>query len=716
MQRRQFLQLGALGLAALHFSRFAAAAPAAAFRLPEKLKNNPLLDFSGLPRFDAIKPEHVNPAIDFLLAENRKATDRLTAQKNITWDSFYLPLADIGDKLNRAWGIVGHLHGVKNSDALRKAYDEADKKVTDFQTWYGQHKGLFRSFSRLKNSPEFAAYSVAQKKAVDDALLDFRLSGIALPPAQQKQYARISARLSELASKYSNNVLDANMGWEKIITDRKRLSGLSERALTAAAESAKSKGKKGYRFTLDYPSYSAVMTYADDAELRREMYTEYATRASDQGSNAGKWDNSAVIRELLSLRLQLAKLLGFKTYTEYALATRMAESPEQVLNFLNDILKRSRPQAQRETEDLRRYAKERFGKDQLNVWDNAYYAEKLQNERYSVDTEMLRPYFPEQKVVSGLFEVSRRLFGIHIREKKGVPVWGPAVRFFEIDNENGEHIASFYLDLYAREHKRGGAWMDSAVERRRLADGSLQKPVAYLVLNTSPPSDGKPALFSHDDVTTLFHEFGHGLHQMLTAIDVGAVSGINGVPWDAVEFPSQMLEGWTWDKEALKLVSGHYETGEPLPGELIDKLLAAKNFQAARAVVRQLEFALFDFRLHHEYAPGKKDFIQKMARDIRHTVSVSPEPDWSRRSHSFNHIFSGGYAAGYYSYLWSEVLAADAFSRFEKDGIFNRATGRAFVDNILSQGGSRPPMTLFKGFMGREPQVDALMKQRGIEG
>lgn len=707
MQRRDFLKLGAISLAALHFPQFAAAQPAV--KLPKHLQGNPLLDFSGLPRFAAIRPEHINPAIDFLLAEYRRATERLTAQKSPTWENFYLPLADTGDRFSRAWGVVSHLHAVQNTEALRKAHEAAQTKVSAFQTWYGLHKGLYRSFQALKNSPDFAGYDTARKKAVEDALLDFRLSGIALPPAQQKIYARINARLSELSTRFSNNLLDAGMAWEKILPHAEDLAGLPPLALEAAKDAAKSRKKKGYRLTLDYPSYAAVITYADNPELRREIYTAYTTRASDQGKHPAKWDNSAVIDEILRLRRRLAKLLGFKTYADYALVTRMAESPEQVFQFLENILKRVRPQAQRELAELEQYA----GK-KLNYWDLSYYAEKLKAERYSVNNEMLRPYFPAPKVLSGLFEVSKRLFGLDIREKKGVEVWNKDVRFFELFDSQNQHIASFYLDLYAREHKRGGAWMDSAIERRRLPDGSIQKPVAYLVLNCRAPAEGKPALLEHDDVTTLFHEFGHGLHHMLTKIDVAAVSGINGVPWDAVEFPSQMLEGWTWDKTALKLISGHYESGEPLPDAWLDKMLAAKNFQAARAMVRQLEFALLDFRLHDGSRSGEAGFLRDTVRDIAAKVSVMPEPDFTRRSHSFAHIFSGGYAAGYYSYLWAEVLAADAFSRFEADGIFNRATGQAFVDNFLSQGGSRPPMEMFKAFMGRAPEADALLKQRGI--
>ncbi|QMT33906.1 M3 family metallopeptidase [Conchiformibius steedae DSM 2580] len=716
MHRRQFLQLGALGLAALHFPAFARTGTHTGLTLPAALKNNPLLDFSGLPRFADIRPQHINPAVDFLLAHNRRTVATLTAIKQPNWQNFYLPLADAGDLLGRAWGAVSHLMSVNNSEALRRAHATAQGKISAFQTWYGLHQGLYNSFRALHAHPESARYTQAQKKALDDALLDFKLSGIALNPTQQKRYADINTRLDKLRTQFSNNVLDAVAAWEKIITDEAQLSGLSDTARQAARASAQSKGQEGWRFTLDYPSYSAIALYSDRPELRRECYQAYATRASDQGPHARKWDNGSVMRDILNLRLQKAKLLGFKTYADYALATRMADNPKQVMDFLQDLLAKSRPQAQREIQALQDYAAKQHGITQLEAWDAAYYAEKLKTERYAVNSEALRPYFPADKVLAGLFETAKRLFGISVIERQDVQVWHPTVRFFHVLDENKQHIASFYLDLYAREGKRGGAWMNGLIDRRRDSHGTLHLPVAVLVLNCSAPADHtSPALLTHDEATTLFHEFGHALHHMLTVIEVAAVSGINGVPWDAVEFPSQMLEGWTWDKQALKLISAHHQTGEPLPEAMLDKMLASKNFQAARALVRQIEFALFDFILHTRTTPVSVGDILAVAAQVRRQAAVLPEPEWVRRGHSFSHIFAGGYAAGYYGYLWSEVLAADAFGRFEQSGLFNRTIGREFVDKLLSQGGSQAPMRLFEHFMGRAPQSEALLQQRGIK-
>lgn len=714
MQRRRFIQLSALGLAGLHFPRFVFGGEQKPLVLPESLKNNPLLDFSGLPKFSQFKPEFVKPAIDFLLQQCREVTTQVTKQDTITWDNFYLPLADINDKLERAWSVVSHLKSVKNSDVLRNAYDLSRKDLTEYSTWVGQNPDLYQAYKKLKESAEFATFSVAQQKTIDDALLDFKLSGIALPPEEQKKYADLKKRLSDLSTKFSNNVLDANMGWSKTITDVNQLNGLSERALAAAKESAKSKNQEGYRFTLDYPSYSAVITYCENRELREEIYRASNTKASDQGPNAGKWDNTPVIDELLKLRLELATLLGFKTYADYSLATKMAENPEQVIDFLNGLVTKAKPQAEKEFAELKAYAKQTFNVDDLQPWDVAFYSEKQKQALYAISDEALRPYFPEEKAISGLFELTKRLFNIHIKQKEAVDVWDPTVKYYELFDENDHLIAGFYLDLYAREHKRGGAWMSDCIGRRKLADGTIQIPVAFLTCNFAKPVEGKPSLLLHDEVVTMFHEFGHGLHHMLTRIDVPSVAGINGVPWDAVEFPSQTLENWCWEKESLAFISGHYETGEPLPQALLDKVLEAKNYQAALFMVRQLEFGLFDFRLNYEYQPNQANYVLNMLKDVQSKVAAIPSPEWARRPHSFTHIFSGGYAAGYYSYMWADVLAADAFSLFEEKGILNAEVGKAFLDNILSQGGSRPPMELFEKFRGRKPKLDALLKQRGI--
>ena len=673
--------------------------------------SNPLLNYTGLPAFSKIKPEHIKPAVEAVIKTCRETIEEVSQIENPTWENFYLPQAAAGDQFSRAWSPVGHLNAVKNSPELREAYQTCLPLLSEYSTWAGQHKGLYEGYLKLKNSPAFESYSLAQKKAIENSLRDFELSGISLPEDKQKRYGEISARLSELSSDFSNNVLDATMGWDIVITDESQLKGLPESALEAAKLSAESKGKKGYRFTLEFPSYYPVLTYCENRELREMMYKEYATRASDQGSNAGKWDNSANIDEKLKLRRELAQLLGFATYADYSLATKMAENPQQVVEFLEDLASRAKKQAKEELCALKAFVNHACS-EQLEPWDIAYYSEKQKQALYAINDEELRPYFPEDRVLSGLFELMKRIFGLRIEEKFGIDTWHKDVRFFQIYDEQGEERGAFYLDLYARENKRGGAWMDDCINQKRFADGSLQKPVAYLTCNFNKPIGNKPALFTHDEVTTLFHEFGHGIHHMLTQIEVGDVAGINGVPWDAVELPSQFLENWCWEEEALAFISGHYETGEPLPKEKLTQLLKAKNFQAAMFVVRQLEFGLFDFRLH--LAEPREGLVLDTLKVVKAEVAIVKTPEWVRTPHSFSHIFAGGYAAGYYSYLWAEVLSADAFSKFEEDGIFNRETGQSFLDNILTRGGSEEPMVLFERFRGRKPTLDALLRHKGI--
>ena len=673
--------------------------------------SNPLLNYTGLPAFSKITPAHIKPAVEAVIQTCRETIEAVSKIENPTWENFYLPQAAAGDQFSRAWSPVGHLNAVKNSPELREAYQACLPLLSEYSTWAGQHKGLYEGYLKLKNSPAFESYSLAQKKAIENSLRDFELSGISLPEDKQKRYGEISARLSELSSDFSNNVLDATMGWDIVITDESQLKGLPESALEAAKLSAESKGKKGYRFTLEFPSYYPVLTYCENRELREIMYKEYATRASDQGSNAGKWDNSANIDEKLKLRRELAQLLGFATYADYSLATKMAENPQQVVEFLEDLANRAKKQAKEELCALKAFANHACS-EQLEPWDIAYYSEKQKQALYAINDEELRPYFPEDRVLSGLFELMKRIFGLRIEEKFGIDTWHKDVRFFQIYDEQGEERGAFYLDLYARENKRGGAWMDDCINQKRFADGSLQKPVAYLTCNFNKPIGNKPALFTHDEVTTLFHEFGHGIHHMLTQIEVGDVAGINGVPWDAVELPSQFLENWCWEEEALAFISGHYETGEPLPKEKLTQLLKAKNFQAAMFVVRQLEFGLFDFRLH--LAEPREGLVLDTLKAVKAEVAIVKTPEWVRTPHSFSHIFAGGYAAGYYSYLWAEVLSADAFSKFEEDGIFNRETGQSFLDNILTQGGSEEPMVLFERFRGRKPTLDALLRHKGI--
>ncbi|MGL6364042.1 oligopeptidase A [Aeromonas veronii] len=677
--------------------------------------NNPLLTMDSLPPFSQIKPEQVQPAVIQAIADcKQKISDVLAQRDPHTWDSLIAPLEEVNDRLSRIWSPVSHLNSVLNSEALREAHDACLPLLSEFQTYVGQHEGLYQAYLALSLSDDFPLLSGAQRKEIQNTLRDFRLSGIGLPAEAQQRYGEIQARLSELASRFSNNVLDATQGWHKLVADEAALAGLPDSVRAAARQMAELKGKEGWLFTLDIPSYLPVMMYADNRELRAEMYEAFTTRASDQGPNAGKWDNSAIMSELLTLRRELAQLLGFANYAELSLATKMADKTEQVVSFLTDLAAKSLPQGKAELEEIRSFAAEQHGQSELAAWDLAYYAEKLKQHKFSISDEQLRPYFPASKVVKGLFEVVKRVFGMKVRERLGIDTWHPDVRFYDIFDADDELRGSFYLDLYAREHKQGGAWMDVCLGRRYRQDGSLQKPVAYLTCNFNGPVDGKPALFTHNEVVTLFHEFGHGIHHMLTRIDVAGVAGINGVAWDAVELPSQFLENWCWESEALAFISGHYETGEPLPADLLEKMLTARNFQAAMQMLRQLEFALFDFRLHQEFDPANPAQLPALLDEVRSQVAVMTPPAFNRFQHSFSHIFAGGYAAGYYSYKWAEVLSADAFSRFEEEGIFNPATGQSFLKNILEKGGSKEPMELFRAFRGREPKVDALLRHSGI--
>lgn len=682
---------------------------------------NPLLNFvglsmTGLPPFSKIKPEHVEPAIDQLIASNRQLVEQLIqGVSKPTWDNFIQPIEEADDRLNRAWAPVGHMNSVVNSEALRKAYNACLPKLSDYATEMGQNEKLYQAYYAIKhNADAFNTLTPAQQKIVDNALRDFHLSGFDLPADKKQRFKEIQQRLSQLQTRFEENVLDATQAWDKHITDEQQLAGLPESARAMAKQAAQQKQKDGWLFTLDFPSYYAVMSYADARELRHEMYQAYVTRASDQGPYAGQFDNTAVMEEILGLRHEAAQLLGFNNYAERSLAKKMAQTPQQVLEFLYDLAEHSRAVGQRDLHELQDYAKQQHGIDQLEAWDIGYYSEKLREHTYAINQEQLKPYFPESKVVPGMFEVVKRLYGVSIQQKTGVDTWHPDVRFYEIIDHAGKLRGQFYLDLYTRANKRGGAWMDDCIGRNRYHDGSVATPVAFLTCNLSPPIGDQPALFTHDEVTTLFHEFGHGLHHMLTKVDYIGVSGINGVAWDAVELPSQFMENWCWEKEALDLITGHYQTGEPLPEALFDKMLAARNFQAGMFMLRQLEFALFDFRLHAEYDPAQGARVQAILDEVRQRVAVIVPPSFNRFQHSFTHIFAGGYAAGYYSYKWAEVLSADAFAKFEEHGIFDPATGQEFLHHILEQGGSREPMELFVAFRGREPRIDALLRHSGI--
>ncbi len=677
------------------------------------VSQNPLLQDFDLPPFSEIKPEHVEPAIDQLLADSRARIAELLAQQDrLNWDNLILPMDEISARLSKAWGPVSHLNSVCNSPELRLAYEACLPKLSEFWTELGQNKQLFTAYQKIANNAQAQQLSDAQRKVLENELRDFRLSGIDLPVDKQQRYAEIQKQLSELSSKFSNNLLDATQAWTKHITDAQDLAGVPESAMAQLAQAAQEKNLPGWLVNLEFPSYYAIMTYADQRELREEVYTAYSTRASEQGPNASQFDNTEVMTQTLNLRQELAQLLGYANYSELSLATKMAESTEQVLTFLEDLAQRSKPFAERDLNELRAYAAEQGCAD-LQSWDLGYYSEKLREQRYSISEEVIRQYFPINKVLGGLFELVERLFAIQIHEEQAFERWHPDVRLFTI-SEYGQPIGRFYFDLYARANKRGGAWMDGARDRFRNSENELVLPVAYLVCNFTPAVGEHPALLTHDEVTTLFHEFGHGLHHMLTRVEQLGVSGINGVPWDAVELPSQFMENWCWEPEGLALIAEHYQTQEPLPQDMLDKMLAARNFQSGMLMVRQLEFSLFDFELHSSHGDGRS--VLEVLDSVRQRVAVMTPPTWNRFANSFGHIFAGGYAAGYYSYKWAEVLSADAFARFEEEGILNPEVGQAFRNSVLAKGGSYEPLELFIEFRGRAPETDALLRHSGLTG
>ena len=675
--------------------------------------NNPLMTDDLLPRFDHIRVEHMEEAIDQILSENRMKIGQIAAQEDPIWETLAQPMQAMENKLENAWSVISHLNGVMNSDDLRKVYKSCLEKLTEYSTQLSQNAELCEAYKNLRARDDFKDLTDAQRKSIDNTLRDFHLGGVDLPKAQKEQYANLSMEISELSNSFSDNVLDATQHWSKQITDVADLAGVPKSALEGAREAAKQKDLDGYVITLDFPSFYPVLTYCDNRELRHEVCEAFVTRASDVGPDGGTWDNTPVMAEILKRRHTMANLLGFNNYAERSLAKKMARNVDEVLDFLNQLAAKSRPIAAREFAELQAFAQKEYGMEDLQAWDIGYYSEKLREQRYDISPETLRPYFPADKVVSGLFRVAEKLFDVQIEAKPEVETWHEDATAYCISRD-GDPLAWFYLDPYARQGKRGGAWMADCRVRWRNLRGRRQLPVAFLTCNFTSPVNGKPSLLTHDEVTTLFHEFGHGLHHMLTQVDVMDVSGINGVAWDAVELPSQFLENWCWHPESLALIASHHETGEPLPEDLLNKLLAAKNFQSGMAMVRQLEFSLFDFRLHAEFIPDAPTNPLDMHRQVRSEIAVVQTPEFNRFPNSFSHIFSGGYAAGYYSYKWAEVLAADAFSLFEENGIFDPETGKAFLQNILEKGGSQEPMELFKAFRGREPEVDALLRQTGI--
>jgi len=675
---------------------------------------NPLLNFETLPQFSSIKPEHVEPAIDQLLAENRELLKKLLNENQAyTWANLIAPLDEAANRLERSWSPVRHLNSVMNSPELREAYNSCLPKLSEYHTETGQNEGLYQAYLSIRDSAQFAELTVAQQKSIEDSIRGFQLSGVDLDSDKKEQYKKLQQELTQLHSKYEENLLDATNAWTKQFDHVEALKGLPESALAMAEEAAKQRELEGWIITLEFPSYYSVVTYADDRALREEIYRAYVTRASDQGPHAGEWDNTRLMEEILMLRQQGARLLGFENYAEKSLATKMARDSQQVIDFLKDLASRSRPRAEEEFKELSAFAASELSIDQVQPWDVAYASEKLRQSAYDLAQEDLKPYFPVDKVIEGLFNLVERLFGMRIEEVKGIDTWHPDVQFFEIHDTEGNLRGQFYFDLYARQNKRGGAWMDECVNRMRI-NNQVQVPVAYMTCNSSPPAGGKPALFTHEEVTTLFHEFGHGLQHMLTLVDYPDVSGINGIEWDAVELPSQFMENWCWEKEALDLFARHYETGEPMPQALYDKLVATRHFQAAMMMVRQIEFALFDMMIHVDEERVKQEGIQQVLDDVRQEVSVIIPPDWNRFQHGFTHVFAGGYAAGYYSYKWAEVLSADAFARFEEEGLFNAQVGRDFLHTVLELGGSQKAIDVYTEFRGREPSIDALLRHNGL--
>jgi oligopeptidase A len=678
--------------------------------------SNPLLDFADLTAFDAVAPEHVTPAIDALLAENRALVAQLEAPiANVSWENFIEPLDQATEKLGRAWGVVGHLYGVADTPALRAAYNENQPKITEFFTELGQNLKLFEQYKRLAASPAFANASPTKKRIIENALRDFRLSGAELPQAQKKRFAEIQEIAAKTSSRFSENVLDATNDFHLDISDEAELDGIPPDAVAAARACAEQAGLPGYRFTLHFPSFFPVLQFAKRRSLRETMYRANFTKASDQGSmfsEPEKWDNSDNILTLLQLRLEEAKLLGYRNFAEVSLVPKMAQSPQQVIEFLQDLGRRARPHAERDLAQLREFAAAKLDLPELQAWDLSFASEKLREAQYAFSQQELKQYFPAPKVLQGLFDLIQKLYHVTILPQQA-SVWHPAVGFYRIERD-GELIAQFYLDLYARSGKKSGAWMSGARNRRRFSlDGQLQTPIAYLVCNFTPPQGDQPALLTHGEVTTLFHEFGHGLHHMLTRVEELSASGIHGVEWDAVELPSQFMENYCWEWDVLAGMSGHIDSGKPLPRELFDKMIAAKNFQSGMATLRQVEFSLCDMLLHHDFEPQTKDDVQQLISKLRQELSLMPPPPFNRFQHAFSHIFAGGYAAGYYSYKWAEVLSSDAYAAFEESDD-QAAVGRRFENEILAVGGSRPALASFQAFRGRDPQIDALLRHSGM--
>lgn len=668
---------------------------------------NPLLDRGPPPPFGDIRPEHIEPALRAVLDQNRARIAELAALPEPTFASLVEPLEDMQHRLTRVWSPAGHLNAVMNTPSLREAYNACLPLLAAYQTDLAQSEPLYRAYQRIEER-EGAGLTPTQRRVLEHALRDFRLAGVGLDAERKARFKAAMLELTQLQAKFEENVLDATNGWSHTVTERSELEGLNEVIVEQARRRAQDRGVEGYVLGLDQPTYIAVLTDAQSPALRRAFYEAWNTRASDQGPNAGRWDNSGVMESILRLRHEVARLLGFASFADYALATRMARSVDEVVQFLRRLGEAARPVAERELAELQAFAGRK-----LDAWDVSFYSERLQRARFAISQEELRQYFPLPRVLAGLFEVAERLFDVRIRERDGVPVWHADVRFFQIEDAAGQPVGSFYLDPYARPNKRSGAWQDECVGRKSLTTGKML-PVAYLVCNFLPPARGRPALLTHDDVLTLFHEFGHGLHQLLTRVPYPSLAGTNGVAWDAIELPSQFLENYAWSPQVLERISKHVDTGAPLPEDKQAQLTATRSFHAGLHMMRQLELALFDFRLHAEYDPARGARVGEILAGVRREMAVVPVPEWNRFAHSFGHVFAGGYAAGYYSYKWAEVLAADAFSAFEERGVFDHPTATRFLDSILSRGGSRDALDAFVEFRGRKPDVRPLLKQHGI--
>jgi len=676
-------------------------------------ETNPLLTDSALPAFIAIKPEHVEPAIDAVLAEYQREIDLLTSSSAPRdFANTMLPQETLEMRVERAWSPVSHLHAVADSPALREAYSAALEKITEFSSELGQNRALYAAVKAVAERADFANLPRPAHTLVEHALRDFRMSGVALEEPARSRFKEIANQLSKLSNEFENAVLDATEAWSEKIVET-QLGGLPEAERALLKQYAEEAEQEGWLVTLKQPSVTAVLTYADDRGLRERVYAAYQTRASDQGPNAGQFDNSQRIEQIMALRHEGAQLIGFNNAAEDSLATKMAGTPERVLAFLRDLAARAKPVAQRELAELADFARAELGIAELQPWDVAYAAEKLRVKKYALSEEELKPYFPAEAAIAGLFAIVERVFGVSFRARRDVEVWHADVRYYDVVDAHGKTIAGAYFDLYARSGKRGGAWMDTCRSRYASA-GETHLPIAYLTCNFAPPTKDMPSLLTHDDVVTLFHETGHGLHHMLTEIDLPSVAGIDGVEWDAVELPSQFMENFAWQREGLALFAKHWKTGEPLPDELFQRMLAARHYHAGLFLVRQLEFGLFDFRLHLEFDPARGARAMEILREVRDEVAVVVPPTWQRMPHAFGHIFAGGYAAGYYSYLWAELLSADAFSRFEEAGVFDRAAGDAFRRSVLAVGGSRPALESFVEFRGREPEPDALLRSYGL--